>query len=84
MNVPVFMTDARFWTAVFDVVVIVITSFRPELQDKLDTIVPLLVIITVAVFGGKIVDNVAKAWVARAYAQAGRALPDEAKKLVNF
>lgn len=63
MNIPLFLKDARFWTAVFDVATIIATSIWPQLQDKFEMIAPLLVIITVAVFGGQIVDNVARAWI---------------------
>jgi hypothetical protein len=81
MNIPEFFKDARFWTAIFDVVAIIVVTYRPELQDKLDQIVPLLVIITVAVFGGKIVDSVGNAYVRAQYAKAGRVLPEDLKKL---
>jgi hypothetical protein len=76
-----FLKNPAFWAAIGAAVTIIVATIKPELRATLEELMPLLVTIIVAIFGGVIADKVGNAYVRAQYAKAGRVLPDEHKKV---
>jgi len=57
MSIPELLKSKRFWTLVTGLVSLVVVSIAPQLKEQVNTLIPAIVALVVALIGGYSVED---------------------------